>query len=145
MRLRAATDADLPRLGEIERLCFSDAWSERALALHLANESCLTLVAEDGEEICASLLLSCLPPEGEVYRIAVLPQRRRGGIGKKLLDYGMAELCRLGVKNLYLDVRAGNTAAIGLYEGAGFTVCGRRAGYYRCPREDAVLMERELF
>jgi ribosomal-protein-alanine N-acetyltransferase len=45
---------------------------------------------------------------------------------------------------MQLEVRAGGAGAIALYEGLGFTVTGRRRGYYREPAEDALLMEMEL-
>ena len=41
---------------------------------------------------------------------------------------------------LTLEVRVSNTAAIALYERYGFTVLGRRRGFYRFPREDAYVM-----
>jgi ribosomal-protein-alanine N-acetyltransferase len=45
---------------------------------------------------------------------------------------------------LYLEVRASNADAQRLYERLGFNVVGRRAGYYRQPREDAIAMGVEL-
>ena len=145
MTVRVAEGRDLAALAAIERACFSDAWSESALRAHMENEAALTLLAEDESGApCGALLLSCLVPEGEVYRLAVLPTHRRRGIGRLLLTRGLSLLREAGVRQMYLDVRAGNTAAIGLYRALGFLECGRRANYYRAPREDAVLMEREL-
>jgi ribosomal-protein-alanine N-acetyltransferase len=48
------------------------------------------------------------------------------------------------VRALELEVRAGSGGAIALYAGLGFVVAGRRAGYYREPEEDALLMRLDL-
>src|SRR5216683_2550774 len=57
---------------------------------------------------------------------------------------GVGELESVGVRALELEVRAGSAGAIALYSGVGFVVAGRRAGYYREPVEDAVLMRLDL-
>ena len=144
MTLREACERDLPALAAIEQACFSDPWSEGALRAHLASPAARTLVAEEGDCLLGALLLSVAGDEGEVYRLGVLPRARRRGLGRALMRGGLALWRAAGVRHLYLDVRAGNTPAIALYRSLGFTECGRRAGYYRAPREDAVLMEREL-
>ena len=50
----------------------------------------------------------------------------------------------LGLDVITLEVRAGNEAAMALYEKLGFTKVGRRKGYYSKGREDAVLMDKKL-
>ena len=72
-RLRRAEPGDLPALGELERLCFSDAWSEGAIASHMRSDTGYTLLCEEDGAPIGALFLSCLPPEGEVYRLCVLP------------------------------------------------------------------------
>ena len=53
---------------------------------------------------------------------------------------------RQGAKEMFLEVRASNVAAIGIYECAGFNETGRRKGYYPADggREDAILMAKVL-
>ena len=143
-RLRRAEPGDLPALGELESLCFSDAWSEGAIASHMRSDTGYTLLCEEDGAPIGALFLSCLPPEGEVYRLCVLPAARRRGIGRALMERGLSDLYAAGVRHMYLDVRAGNLPAQQLYRALGFVVCGRRSDYYRAPREDAVLMEREM-
>ena len=48
-----------------------------------------------------------------------------------------------GVSSLTLEVRASNYPAISLYEKLGFIQVGRRPGYYRSPREDALILQKE--
>lgn len=76
------------------------------------------------------------PDEREILNLAVDPAQRRKGIARALL----AEELSRGPGRWFLEVRASNTAAIGLYESAGFERCGRRPGYYRDPAEEAIVM-----
>ncbi|HIC84976.1 MAG TPA: GNAT family N-acetyltransferase, partial [Desulfobacterales bacterium] len=46
----------------------------------------------------------------------------------------------LGVKEIWLEVRPSNGAAIKLYEKQGFQVKGRRQKYYTDTGEDALVM-----
>jgi ribosomal-protein-alanine N-acetyltransferase len=80
----------------------------------------------------------------ELESVAVEEAARRGGVGKALC-LAVAEWCReRGARALELEVRAGSVGAIALYEGLGFVVNGRRAGYYREPAEEALLMRLDL-
>jgi [ribosomal protein S18]-alanine N-acetyltransferase len=81
--------------------------------------------------------------EAELLRIAVDPSLRRGGHGQSLLRHSEAQLARMGVTTLHLEVRVSNTAARLLYEADGWTPQGTRKAYYR-DGEDAALYVREL-
>jgi ribosomal-protein-alanine N-acetyltransferase len=142
--LRHARPEDAAALAAIEQACFSRPWSEYSIRAHIAGENAFSLVAEEDGTPLGVLFLSCLPPEGEVYRLSVLPAARRRGIGRLLLAEGLRLEQAAGVTKMFLDVRVSNTPAITLYTAFGFAACGRRANYYHAPREDALLMEREL-
>ena len=81
--------------------------------------------------------------EAELLRIAVDPARRLGGHGRALLRHSEAQLARMGVNTLHLEVRVSNAGARRLYESEGWTARGTRRGYYR-DGEDAALYTREL-
>jgi ribosomal-protein-alanine N-acetyltransferase len=76
------------------------------------------------------------PDEREVLNLAVDPAERRTGIARELLRDQMG----LVKGAWFLEVRASNTAAIQLYESAGFERAGSRPGYYREPAEEAIVM-----
>ncbi len=85
-----------------------------------------------------------LESEAELESVAVNPAARRLGIGlslcKAVCDWG----ADAGATSIDLEVRSGSSAAIGLYQGIGFTPYAIRSNYYRDPVEDAVLMRLPL-
>uniref|UniRef100_UPI0028DBC5C3 GNAT family N-acetyltransferase n=1 Tax=Stomatobaculum longum TaxID=796942 RepID=UPI0028DBC5C3 len=59
--------------------------------------------------------------------------------GVTLVRAGIVEMCARGAEAATLEVRAGNAAAIRLYEKHGFLLAGRRKKYYENPVEDALI------
>ena len=82
--------------------------------------------------------------ELHINNVAVRERYRRRGIGRALLDKILAEAMSRGVRRAFLELRAGNSAALGLYERCGFRVTSRRNKYYSEPLEDALVMIIEL-
>ena len=135
--VRAATEADVPFLAAAEKACFSDAWSENAIASHFSTSyTCAFLLLYD-DTPAGYLLGTCFPPESELYRVAVLPEYRRSGGGAALLSAFLAYARRAGAETSYLEVRAGNLPAVALYRRFGYREVGVRKNYYRFPTEDA--------
>ncbi len=89
----------------------------------------------------AYLLLQDLPPDAEIFDIAVLPWLRGCGLGARLLTGGLALLGRSGCRRCLLEVRESNLTAIRFYLRHGFSRAGRRRGYYAHPSEDALVLE----
>ena len=86
MTLRDATAADAAALSALESECFpDDAWSGASLASHLETPLCLACLLEEGGEVIGYASGRALPPEAEVYRVAVRPDARRRGIGLALM------------------------------------------------------------
>ena len=77
--------------------------------------------------------------------VAVSPAYRRQGIGESLMVALMEALKERGIESLTLEVRASNEGAIALYDRLGFQQVGRRPNYYTDPREDALIMRKELY
>ena len=138
--LRPATGDDLASLVSLEAQTFSAPWSETALASHIAAGHALTLLLLEDETPVGYLLAGFSPPEGELYRIGVLPDRRRRGYGRRLLDWFFRTAEEREVYTLYLEVRESNGAAISLYRSAGFREIFLRENYYRDPTEAALVM-----
>lgn len=144
VRVRFATAEDVSLLAELETLLFqTEPWSGSALACHLAATHTLSLLLFSGDDPVGYLLAGFSPPEGELYRIAVLPAYRRRGYGRVLLDGFFRFAKERAVEKFYLEVRESNTAAIALYRSAGFSVSSRRENYYRHPLEAALVLTAE--
>ena len=141
VEVRTAAAADIPKLCELENECFSLPWSEKSFGDFFANGCSVCLVAEMDGTVCGYVGMNLILGEGEITNLAVSGAFRRQGIGERLID----ELCRTdGLERILLDVRVSNTAARRLYEKCGFTEDGIRRGFYSKPREDAVLMSRNM-
>jgi [ribosomal protein S18]-alanine N-acetyltransferase len=106
----------------------------------------LALVARDprSREVLGFVLASFVPPEAELESIAVAGQAQRRGIGRRLLASLVTRLRPSGIRDLHLEVRASNQAAIHFYRSQNFNQTGVRSRYYADPEEDAVLMTLRL-
>lgn len=137
--LRRAVVSDLEAMAEAERRCFPDPWSFRLFSdlLSSSYDSVFVLVSED--TLLGYVNVRVLGDEAELMRIAVLPKVRGQRFGLRLLRAGLREMCARGAEAATLEVRAGNTAAIRLYEKHGFLLAGRRKNYYEKPVEDALI------
>lgn len=140
MSVRDWKEEDLPSIAEIEKLSFSDPWSEQSLKETFASSVFKGFVAEeDGRVIGYSGVLFCY--DAEIALIAVHPSFRRRGIAGKLLDRSLAFSEEKGAENVFLEVRTSNAPARALYESRGFIPISIRKAYY-ADGEDAIVMVR---
>ncbi len=154
--VRAARESDLDAVLEIERASFSDPWSRESFESALELGRMLFVIAEGApeatgpdtepgrQELLGYAIVLLLFDEAEVADLAVAPAARGRGIGGLLLDAVTAEVRVVGVRSLYLEVRESNVWARALYDSRSFAHVGRRRGYYASPREDALVMRRDL-
>ena len=138
--IRPAAESDLPALAALESACFAHPWSEKSLAETLGNGRALFLAAEDAGETVGYLGMEYVLDEGGITNVAVFPVHRRQGIADALIKELLRRAKALGLATVTLEVRAGNAAAIALYQKNGFAPVGRRKNYYTSPTEDAILM-----
>jgi len=131
------------QVAALETVCFSDPWSESSIAGELENRLSLWLVAVDGEKVVGYVGSQTVLGETDMMNIAIDPAYRRRGIARQLIGKLIEALKERGSHSLMLEVRAGNAAAIALYESMGFTVAGKRPNYYRNPKEDAWILRKE--
>ena len=143
MEIRLMTNKDTAQIAELERLCFSSPWSLNAIESELSNPLSLWLVAVDGDEVIGYVGSQTVMDEADMMNIAVKPVFRRAGVAERLVNVLINSLYSNGVHSLTLEVRASNDPAIALYEKLGFVLVGRRPGYYRNPREDALILRKE--
>lgn len=133
----------------IEAVSFSDPWSRYALAGAIGSPGIIVTVAElvpgaDRPELGGYSVVARAADEAELLNLAVAERARGRGIGAALVEHAIADATQWGACAMFLEVRASNAAALGLYQRAGFREAGRRRGYYRRPSEDALILRREL-
>ena len=131
------------QIAEIEALCFSAPWSEKSIASELTNPLSLWVVATDAGRVVGYVGSQSVLDEADMMNLAVLPAYRRRGIGKELVCRLTDELRNKKIHSLMLEVRASNDSAIALYCNLGFCQVGCRPGYYRNPKEDALILRKE--
>ena len=134
---------DIPRIAELESLCFSEPWSEKALSESL-DAGTLFFVAQKGDEVIGYIGISVISGEGYITNVAVFPEYRKMGVASALLNRVIKLKDEMPLEFVSLEVRASNDAAISLYNKLGFLECGRRKGFYRNPTEDASIMTRRF-
>ena len=143
MRIEPMTSAHVAQVAELEKLCFSDPWSENSVASELKNQLSLWLVALDGDTVAGYVGSQSVLGESDMMNVAVHPDYRRQGIAEELILQLISVLRENGNHCLSLEVRVSNAPAIALYEKLGFAQVGRRPNYYRNPKEDACILRKE--
>ncbi|MDR3085272.1 MAG: ribosomal protein S18-alanine N-acetyltransferase [Christensenellaceae bacterium] len=139
--IRPMEERDLPRVGEMERLCFATPWSEDAMEYEITqNNLARYLVLEEDGQVCAYAGTWLVFEEGHITNVAVHPAFRRRGYGSAVLRALMRLAAGEGIEFMDLEVRVSNEAAIALYKGLGFKKAGLRKGYYEDNGEDAIVM-----
>ena len=143
MKYVLMNESHVPFIVEIEKLCFSDPWSEASIGSELKNKLSLWVVAEDNGKVAGYVGSQTVLGEADMMNLAVHPDYRRQGIGEQLVLQLIQRLREQGSHILILEVRASNAPAISLYEKLGFVQVGRRPNYYYKPKEDALILRKE--
>ena len=142
--IRPAQEGDLDDVAAIERAVFNDPWSRRSFADLVNARQVHFLVAVDVNAVVGYAIVLIAGVESELANLAVARLMQHKGLGRRLLDGALSAASGRGCREMFLEVRASNIAAIGLYSSAGFEAVGRRVRYYARPIEDAVVMRTAL-
>lgn len=142
---RRMLEADMPAVHQIDRSSFSLPWPERSFRFEVtSNPAARCWVAEMNGQLVAILVIWMIIDEAHIATIATHPEFRRHGIGRNLLVNALNEAVQEGAVRAFLEVRAGNEAALAMYRQMGFVEDGRRQRYYKDNGEDAILMSVDL-
>ena len=138
IEVRPLREGEALAASEIEKKCLSTAWSEGQIR-DRSPETVYLLALADG--IPAGILSASLSLyDGELLNIAVLPDLRGRGVAQALLEELYTRM--QGLPELFLEVAESNLPAQRLYEKNGFSVVGRRKGFYG--GEDALVMRKQI-
>jgi ribosomal-protein-alanine N-acetyltransferase len=147
MSLRPATPLDCAPLATLHRACFADAWSAVSFHTLLSSPGVSALLAPSGTKPAGFILWRVAADEAEVLSLGVLPLARRRGLARALVLAAAAAAFENGSQSLFLEVAAGNRAALALYSGLGFAQAGLRPAYYKQPDgtvADALILKARL-
>lgn len=117
-----------------------ERWSATEFATLLGQPGTFGRIDEAGEGFALARVAA---DQAEILTIAVVAQRRRHGLGGRLLMAVEAEATRRGVRDMYLEVAADNSPAARLYAAAYYIEVGRRPSYYASGR-DALVLRKSL-
>ncbi|MER0122736.1 ribosomal protein S18-alanine N-acetyltransferase [Streptococcus sp. ZJ93] len=113
-------------------------WTVEQIESDLRQPETVYYLAKEGQKLLGFLVVQQVVDELEILQIAVKKDAQGQGIAGRLLD-----CIESFAGAVFLEVRASNQRAKGLYERYGFEEIGRRKGYYHGPIEDAIVMKRE--
>ena len=133
VKIRLAGPEQAETLAAVHRAAFGErkGWSAGDIRRMLAIEGTEALLALcDGAEACGMIITRMMWEDGEILTLGVRPEFRRLGIGGRLFASAVNGMVMQGVNRVFLEVAETNTAAIRLYEEAGFEIMGRRPNYY---------------
>ena len=134
----------LEEIAKIERAVFGEPWSAESLALLLEGDNAgFAARLSDGSVVAYAGMVAVLD-EGQITNVATLPEHRRRGLGRALVEAIIAYAKEKGLASIVLEVRNSNFAAVELYRSMGFSPCGLRKDFYRFPTENALIMVKRL-
>ena len=156
MWITELSEEDLDQAAALEQDCFgSQAWSRQALADAVINENALYLVMK--EEAAHAPFQAAPDPvlvgycgvwlsfeEGEIMNVAVRKEFRQRGCAGRLMQELLSRAKERGASRFILEVREGNFPAIRLYESLGFERAGIRKNFYSDPKENALILLKEI-
>ena len=146
IQLRTMQASDVEAVAATENRLQQQPWTQKQFEDSLAAGHWAWVATFDNQVVAYAVVMP-VAGESELLLIGVLPEHQRQGIAQQLLCYAEQAARAQGCSKMHLEVRASNTAAIELYQGAGYDVVGLRKNYYRTTEqqsEDAVLYTKVL-
>ncbi len=136
---------DIDRIHKIEKLAYPYPWS-RGIFEDCMNADYACFGLQMGRDLAGYTIFNWAAGEAHLLNLCVHPDWQQRGYGSLLLEYAIGHVARLECKSMFLEVRASNQLAAGLYKNRGFRVIGSRLSYYRAggKHEDAIVMALKL-
>ncbi len=134
---------DISDIARLEKICFSDPWSENAI-LESMKASTHFFVAKIENKTVGYIGISAILDEGYITNVAVDPEFRRKGVATYLINRVFSLARKKALSFVSLEVRKSNSGAISLYNRHLFKEEGMRKNFYENPREDAIIMTRRF-
>ena len=143
MKIVKLCKADSEKIATIFEKSFSDGWSEKMINDGFDGGLLNAFGIEKEGELAGAITFSLGLDSVDIEDVAVLPNYRRHGFAKMLIEALITEAKGKGIDKIFLEVRKTNDAAIKLYQGQGFNKISERKKYYQ-NGEDAIVMLKEI-
>ncbi len=140
LTLKKLTKEDVDGLYEVSSLSLKETWSLGSIEQELSNKFARYIVCKDGDKVIGFIGAWLIASEGQITNLAVHPDYRKKGIGKKLMKSLISSLKEEDCNAITLEVRESNTVAKNLYKNLGFLSEGIRKNFYEDNKEDANIM-----
>ena len=135
---------DLDDLTSLEKICFSHPWTRKQFCLGLKHGRFYVFGFRKAGRPIAYLAFSRKTDTMEILKLAVDPDYRRSGLGKRLLGLVLKIGSEMGIKQVRLELRRSNSTAFKLYTHFNFTPSGVKRKYYPDTGEDALILFLDL-
>ena len=139
--VRRADKKDVKGIVKRENSCFSTPETEESIYTFLKSKTFYIDVIEDEGVVTGHCIYFFVPDNAEIISLAVAPEKRRLGFGRDLVYSVIEKAKENGCKEVFLEVRKSNEAAIALYTSIGFHQVGERKNLYSKPDEDGLIMQ----
>ena len=133
----------LQKIARLEKQIFSEPCSEKGLEIFLDERNFCILALED-DELASYCTVVTVLDEAQIINVATDISLRGRGYAKAVLEAVFEECKKRRISFISLEVRESNLPAISLYQSLGFTTEGKRKDFYKNPRENALVMIKNL-
>lgn len=139
---RYAENKDVFDILSLDEENFSNNFDEKFYLEYIKNQR--VVVTENENIIVGYVLFNQILDEAEIYKIVVSKDFRKKQIAFKIMEFLLNELKKNDVKKIFLEVRKSNIPAINLYKKCGFINIREIIDYYTNPKEDGIMMLKEV-
>lgn len=133
---------DIDEITSMHKDNFIDAWSLDMLSSSFKTDGFLGGLIEVDNKIVCTVAFSSILGEAELLSVVTKKEYRGKGFANILLSTYLDKLKTLGNGCVFLEVRASNTPAQGLYQKLGFDFVYERKNYYGT--ESAIIYKKEF-
>ncbi|MGG7076420.1 ribosomal protein S18-alanine N-acetyltransferase [Clostridium sardiniense] len=131
---------DLNGVYEVSSLSLKESWGLDSITKEISNKLARYVVCKEDNKVVGFAGAWLIASEGQITNVAVHPEYRGKGIGKKLMESLISSLKQEDCNAITLEVRESNTVAKNLYKNFGFISEGIRKNFYEDNKEDANIM-----
>ena len=145
--LGLARGADAREIAEMSRDLIEQgltwSWTPPRVQLFIFGRESSVVVARREGRVAAFAIMHFGDEVAHLNLLAVAPEHRRQGLGRRLMSWLTTTAIEAGVFRINLELRTCNEPARSFYERLGFDQLGVVQGYYQ-GREAALRMSRRL-